>query len=69
MEYIHSGRCVKKWLIIKDKSQADLARAIDTTDCQVVRYIKNENIKLHTAQNIANFLGISLAEFLGLTDD
>tara|TARA_R110002126_G_scaffold195640_2_gene343411 strand:- start:2 stop:211 length:210 start_codon:yes stop_codon:yes gene_type:complete len=69
MKYIHAGQCIKRWLLFKGKTKASLAEGINTTRPQISRHIRSKNIKLHTAQNIANFLNISLNEFLGLTDD
>lgn len=67
-EYIHAGNQLRSYLIIKGKSQADLARALDTSPPQIIRYMKSSNMKLHTAQKICSFLDVSLQDFLGLDD-
>jgi len=68
MEYIHAGIRIKNYLKLKGKTQNELARALETSPAQIVRYLKQPNIKIHTAQRIANYLDASLVELLGIND-
>lgn len=60
------GKCLQVAQILKNVKSADLAAGLGVAPQQVVRWRSASNMRLHTVQEIASYLGMSLDEFCSL---
>jgi len=64
MELIDAGKCIRAAQQEQGLSNADFARLAGTSPQQVIRWRRNQNIKLHTLQLLSRVLGVPLTRFL-----
>ena len=62
----NAGRCVRKAQELKKITSANLARLSGVKPQQVMRWRKQENMKLHTMQQLCIIFEMGLDEFSAL---
>lgn len=62
----NAGKCLKILQSRWDVKSIDLAEKLGTTPQQILRFRRQENMKLHVAQQICSVVGITLNEFCDL---
>ncbi len=62
----NAGRCVRKAQELKKITSANLARLSGVKPQQVMRWRKQENMKLHTMQELCRIFDMSLDDFCSL---
>lgn len=63
---IDVGKCVRVAMATQDMTSVELAKRLDVSPTQVVRWRKSDTLKLSTIELIANELEMSVGEFLKL---
>ena len=62
----NAGKCVRVAQAMRDISSANLARLSGVQPQQVMRWRKQENMKLHTMQELCRIFDMSLDDFCSL---
>ena len=64
MELIDVGKCIRAAQQEQGLSNAEFARLAETSPQQVIRWRRNQNMKLHTMQALASVLGVTLIDLI-----
>ena len=64
MELIDVGKCIRAVQKEQGLSNAEFARLAETSPQQVIRWRRNQNMKLHTMQALASVLGVTLIDLI-----
>lgn len=68
MKYPNIGKSIRIAQAINDVKNTDLAEKFGVRPQQVVRWRNNEDMPIHQVQDFANYFGMSLFDFVGLSD-
>ena len=61
---IDAGKCIRAAQQVQGLSNAEFARLAGTSPQQVIRWRRNQNMKLHTMQALASVLGVTLIDLI-----